>query len=76
MKQQKRDRADPGGRKKKLASGLKNGFCSVSITETAELLSMLKTTVAELLRSKRLGTKNIVIHSISFIASLGKLGGD
>ena len=40
-----------------------------------KLLSMLKTTIAELLRSKRLGTKNLVVNGISFIASVDKIKG-
>lgn len=69
------------GRKKKPVEVVRSVRYSVRFTEgeNNDLLTIARTlgiSVAELLRTKGLGTKNIAINGVNLIASLDKIGAE
>lgn len=81
MEQEKKKTGKRAGRKKKPVEAVKRIRYSVRFTEgeNTDLLGIAGTlgiSVAELLRTKALGTKNQVINGVNLISSLDKIGAD
>ena len=81
MEQEKKKTGKSTGRKKKPVEAVRSICYSVRFTESEnnDLLSIAETlglSVAELLRSKGLRTKNQVVNGVNLIASLDKIGAE